>query len=117
MEPDFLPTEVILTNSRQSLGKIQLDWKPQPGNYLTLEGKTYSVLERHHHYQYKIGGYYLQKISLYVQQAAIPAERTLLEGRWVVGDISCRYNARSEIFRCAVNPTGPCSDCRDYQAS
>lgn len=115
MEPDFLPTEVILTNPRQSLGKIQLDWKPQPGNYVDIKGKTYTVLERHHHYQYKVGGYYLHKISIYVQSAAIPSERTFLDGRWVIGDVSCSYNALSEIFRCAVNPEGPCQDCRDYQ--
>jgi hypothetical protein len=44
MEPDSLPTELILTHSRQSLGKINLDWMPQPGNYLDVEGKTYAVL-------------------------------------------------------------------------
>nr|WP_013322872.1 DUF6464 family protein [Gloeothece verrucosa]ADN14767.1 conserved hypothetical protein [Gloeothece verrucosa PCC 7822] len=49
---DSLPTEIILTHPRQSLGKIQLDWMPQPGSYLELKGKTYAVLERHHHYQY-----------------------------------------------------------------
>ncbi len=55
MEQDSLTTEVILTHPRQSLGEIQLDWMPQPGNYLALKGQTYAVLERHHQYQYKIG--------------------------------------------------------------
>lgn len=116
MEQDSLLTEVILTHPRQSLGKIQLDWMPQPGNYLELEGKTYAVLERHHHYQYKVGGYYLHKISLCVQSASKPAERSLLDGRWVIGDSNCLFNARSEILRCAVNPAGPCKDCRFYEA-
>ena len=115
MEQDALPTEVILTHPRQTLGKVQLDWMPQPGNYLELKGKTYAVLERHHHYQYKIGGYILHKISLYVQSAKNPAEQSLIDGHWVVGDASCRFNAKSEILRCAVNPDGPCQGCRFYE--
>jgi hypothetical protein len=115
MEPDSLPTEVILTHPRQSLGKVQLDWMPQPGNYLELKGKTYAVLERHHHYQYQVGGYSLQKISLYVQSAQSPTEKSLIDGHWVIGDASCRYNAHSEILRCAVHPGGPCKGCRFYE--
>jgi len=64
MEQDSLLTEVILTHPRQSLGEIQLDWMPQPGNYLALKGQTYAVLERHHQYQYKIGGYCLRKVPV-----------------------------------------------------
>jgi hypothetical protein len=116
MESDSLLTELILTETRRSLGKIQLDWMPQPGNYLDVEGKTYAVLERHHHYQYKIGGYCLQKISLHVKTAQRPTERSLMDGRWIVGDASCRFNAQSEILRCAVNPDGPCATCRLYEA-
>lgn len=115
MEPDSLPTELILTETRRSLGKISLDWMPQPGNYLDVEGKTYAVLERHHHYQYKVGGYCLQKVSLYVKTAQRPTERSLVAGRWVIGDASCRNNANSEILRCAVNPEGPCANCRFYE--
>lgn len=115
MEPDYLPTELILTHPRQSLGKVLLDWTPQPGNYLDLEGKTYAVLERHHHYQYKVGGYHLHKISLYVQSASKPAEKSWIDGHWVIGDINCRFNAKSEIIRCAVNPDGPCKGCRFFE--
>ena len=115
MEQDSLPTEIILSHSRKSLGKIKLDWIPQPGNYLELEGKTYAVLERHHNYQYRIGGYYLDKIFLYVQKVNRPTERSLVEGRWVLGDASCRFNARSEILRCAINPSGLCQDCSHYE--
>lgn len=115
MEPDSLPTELILTHPRQSLGKIQLDWMPQPGNYVDVKGKTYAVLERHHHYQYKVGGYCLSKISLFVQSAPKPTERSMIDGRWVLGDSSCRFNARSEILRCAVNPGGPCAGCRYHE--
>lgn len=117
MESDLLPTEVILTHPRQSLGKVNLDWTPQPGNYLDLEGKTYAVLERRHRYQLRSGRYRLQNVALYVQSAPRPTERSLVEGRWVLGDASCRFNARSEILRCAVNPEGPCDRCRYYEKS
>ncbi|MEB3312072.1 MAG: DUF6464 family protein [Snowella sp.] len=115
MEADLLPTEVILTQPPQSLGKIHLDWMPQPGNHLELEGKTYTVLERRHHYQYKIGGYRLNKISLHVQSATPPSETSLWQGNLVIGDSQCRFNAHSEILRCAVNPSGPCKGCRFYE--
>lgn len=116
MESDSLPTEIFLTHPYQSLGKVRLDWMPQPGHYLDHQGKTYAILERHHHYQYKINGYCLAKMSLHVQTAQAPSEKSLLEGRWVIGDLSCRFNARSEILRCAVNPEGPCQSCPSYEA-
>ncbi|MEN9766936.1 MAG: hypothetical protein RLZZ32_896, partial [Cyanobacteriota bacterium] len=33
------------------------------------------------------------------------------QGRWVIGDPSCRFNARSPLLRCAVLPAGPCERC------
>jgi len=115
MEQASLPTEIILSHPRQSLGKIQLESQPQPGQQVHIDGRTYRILERHHHYQYKVGGYYLNKISLYVQSVDFPEETTFLEGKWVIGDITCKYNARSELLRCAVNPNGPCEGCRYYE--
>ncbi|OCQ94338.1 hypothetical protein BCD67_06695 [Oscillatoriales cyanobacterium USR001] len=114
MKQETLPTEVILTNPHKSLGNFQLDWTPQPGNYLDLAGQTYTVLERRHRYQLKSGRYCLQKIDLYVQSAQRPTEKTFIDGRWVIGDANCRYNARSELIRCAVNPDGPCDGCHFY---
>ncbi|MFB2738622.1 DUF6464 family protein [Umezakia ovalisporum] len=39
-----------------------------------------------------------------------------LEGvGYLIGDISCRFNARSGYVRCAVNPCGPCEGCRYYE--
>jgi hypothetical protein len=116
METEPLPTEVILNHPQQTIGNVRLDWNPQPGAYLDLEGETYAVLERRHRYQYKSGKYHLQKIALYVQSAQRPSERSLLNGYWVIGDASCRFNARSELVRCAVNPSGPCEACRFYEA-
>jgi hypothetical protein len=108
-------TEVILTHPCRSLGSIQLDWMPQPGSFLELEGCTYTVLERRHRYQLRAGRYRLHQVSLYVQSAQRPSERTLVEGRWVLGDATCRFNARSELIRCAVSPEGPCGNCRFYE--
>jgi len=115
MEPESLPAELILTQSRQSLGNIRLNWTPQPGNYLDYKGKTYAVLERRHRYLLKSGRYRLHKIALYVQSAPRPTEKSLVDGRWVLGDASCQYNANSELVRCAVNPEGPCQSCRYYE--
>ncbi|MGA7934563.1 MAG: DUF6464 family protein [Kovacikia sp.] len=115
MEPYPLLTEVILTHPPRSLGTIQLDWTPQPGAYLDFQGKTYAVLERRHRYQLKAGRYRLHKVSLYVQSAERPLEKSLVDGRWVIGEASCRFSARSELLRCAVNPAGPCEGCRYYE--
>jgi hypothetical protein len=115
MELDLLPTEVILTHPRQSLGKLQLDWTPQPGNYLDFQGKTYAVLERLHRYQLRGGRFILNDIAIYVQKATRPEEQTLVDGRWIIGDATCSYNALSEILRCAINPEGPCKSCRFYE--
>ncbi len=42
--------------------------------------------------------------------------RYYLEGvGYLVGDITCEYNARSGYIRCAVNPSGPCDGCRFYE--
>lgn len=116
MEQSLL-TEVILTHPPQSLGNVNLDWTPQPGNYLDLQGKTYAVLERRHRYHLQAGRYRLHKVAIYVQSAQRPSENSFVEGRWVIGDASCRFNAHSEILRCAVNPEGPCDRCRYYEAS
>ncbi|MEO1622034.1 MAG: DUF6464 family protein [Cyanobacteria bacterium J06632_3] len=33
----------------------------------------------------------------------------------VIGDITCQLNARSPFIRCAVNPSGPCKGCMEYE--
>ena len=115
MDPTSLPTEVIVTHPRQSLGDVQLDWTPQPGNYVDVAGETYTVLERRHRYHLKSGTYRLHKVALHVQRTERPTEQTRLGGRWVVGDARCRYNAHSELLRCAVRPAGPCAGCRHFE--
>jgi Family of unknown function (DUF6464) len=117
MQQKSLPTEIILSHSQETLGHMQLDWNPQPGAYLDLDGKTYAILERSHRYQFKAGQYRLHKVALYVQSAQRPAEQSLIGDRWVIGDANCRFNATSELVRCAVNPSGPCVSCRHFESS
>lgn len=53
-----------------------------------------------------------------VRQNTRPVEgdRYYLEGvGYLIGDISCKFNARSGYIRCAVNPDGPCNACRHYE--
>ena len=46
-----------------------------------------------------------------------PTDEHYIEGLgYIIGDISCRLNARSPYLRCAVNPFGPCEDCQQYQS-
>lgn len=44
-----------------------------------------------------------------------PEEQYVAGVGYVIGDLSCIFNARSPYIRCAVNPTGLCQDCRYYQ--
>jgi hypothetical protein len=43
-----------------------------------------------------------------------PADARWWQGRWVIGDPGCRYNARSPLLRCAVLPEGPCERCAHH---
>jgi hypothetical protein len=43
-----------------------------------------------------------------------PEERYVQGVGYIIGDLSCSYNARSPYIRCAVNPNGLCQDCRYY---
>lgn len=115
MELTTLATEVILNHPRASLGRLYLSGNPQPGAYVDVAGQTYVVLERRHRYRLTGGRYQLHQMALYVQKSQELAERSLVEGQWVIGDSTCRYNARSELLRCAVNPAGPCDRCQHYQ--
>lgn len=46
----------------------------------------------------------------------LPPDYRYIEGiGYMIGDLTCQFNARSHHLRCAVNPTGPCSSCSHYQ--
>lgn len=51
-----------------------------------------------------------------LQRNQTPPDRYYLEGvGYLIGDITCRFNARSPYIRCAVNPSGPCQGCYHYE--
>jgi hypothetical protein len=117
-------TELILNESQRwsetgplgpSLGQVQLESVPQPGSAIAHGGTWYMVLERRHRYQFHANRYRLTRITLYVQAAPQAEDKYWLGDRWIIGDASCRYNARSPLLRCAPAPAGPCQGCRHYQ--
>jgi hypothetical protein len=50
----------------------------------------------------------------YKRMTRDPEEQYIEGVGYVIGDLSCSYNARSPYIRCAVNPDGLCQDCRHY---
>lgn len=51
------------------------------------------------------------------QHNQLPPDHYYLEGvGYLIGDITCRFNARSSYIRCAVNPCGLCEECPYYEA-
>ena len=115
MEILTVPTEVYAFGEEKILGRVYLDGTPQPGAYIDLEGKSYIILERRHQYQFRRGKYNLFRVIVYVQPEPKNSERSLSNGRWIIGDADCRYNASSEIIRCVVNPDGPCQGCKFWE--
>jgi hypothetical protein len=52
-----------------------------------------------------------------LQITQLHPEQQYLEGfGYLIGDITCQFNAHSGYIRCAVNPSGPCEGCRHYQS-
>jgi Family of unknown function (DUF6464) len=58
---------------------------------------------------------YSSNPRLYKRTIRDPEEQYIEGVGYVIGDLSCTYNARSPYIRCAVNPDGLCQDCRHYQ--
>jgi Family of unknown function (DUF6464) len=50
----------------------------------------------------------------YKRMTRDPEEQYVEGVGYVIGDLTCSYNARSPYIRCAVNPGGLCQDCRHY---
>ncbi|MEB3331057.1 MAG: DUF6464 family protein [Synechococcaceae cyanobacterium] len=84
---------------------------PQPGLWLELEGLQVLVLQRRHRYRLVAGCYQLASVALLVRPQRQPEDARWWNGAWVIGDPSCRFNARSPLLRCAVLPEGPCERC------
>ncbi|UFP96080.1 DUF6464 family protein [Gloeobacter morelensis] len=115
---NLLPTQIYRADTAQCVGEVMVPPTQQPGSFVEVEGAIYAVLERRHRYSLRSGRYRLDRIVLYVQPAqGTLGERKLHQGAWVIGDPTCRFNARSPLIRCAQNPGGPCDGCRYYEAS
>jgi Family of unknown function (DUF6464) len=115
MDLSSLSTDIILSQSQSVLGQLSPQENPQPDRYIEFEGQTYLILERRHHYQLKAGRYEMHKIALYVQPFEAPADMNWVDGEWIIGDPSCRFNVRSPLLRCAINPSGSCEQCPHRQ--
>jgi hypothetical protein len=87
---------------------------PFPGRWIHHAGDSYLVLQRRHRYRLRQGRYELVAVALQVKTEQQPAEARHWQGQWVIGDPSCRFNARSPLLRCAVLPEGPCACCAHY---
>ena len=87
---------------------------PFPGRWLSHGGVSYLVLQRRHRYRLRQGRYELAVMALQVKPEQQPADARHWQGQWVIGDPSCRFNARSPLLRCAVMPEGPCERCAHY---
>ena len=109
-----MQVELRQAGSNQLLERLDLEDVPQPGRWLVVEERSFLVLQRHHRYQLRHGRYELSSIALQVKPQRQPADARQWQGRWVIGDPSCRYNARSPLLRCAVLPDGPCERCAHY---
>ncbi|MEP0883076.1 DUF6464 family protein [Trichocoleus sp. ST-U3] len=52
-----------------------------------------------------------------MQRMHLPSDQHYIEGvGYLIGDITCQFNAHSAYIRCAVNPFGPCHECSSYKS-
>ncbi|WP_347269363.1 MULTISPECIES: DUF6464 family protein [Cyanophyceae] len=52
-----------------------------------------------------------------LQRMSTSIDQHYIEGvGYLIGDITCQFNAHSPYIRCAINPSGPCQDCYYYQS-
>ena len=89
---------------------------PQPGRWWALGERSFLVLQRSHRYHLRNGRYELAGIALQVKLQTPPPDARPWQHQWVIGDPSCRFNARSPLLRCAVLPAGPCERCSHFEA-
>ncbi len=108
--------ELRQAGSNRLLERLELEEVPHPGRWLVVGERSFLVLQRHHRYQLRCGRYELSAIALQVKPQRQPADSHWWQGRWVIGDPSCRFNARSPLLRCAVLPEGPCERCEHHSA-
>ena len=86
----FLPSLIFLWVIRKSHLRSRLQLRQAAMNFPSVQGR--------------------QNVRL------VESDRYYLQGvGYLIGDISCKFNARSGYIRCAVNPDGPCNGCRHYE--
>jgi hypothetical protein len=107
--------ELRKAGSGQLLEQLELEEVPYPGRWLELGERSFLVLQRSHRYQLRNGRYELASVALQVKAERQPAEARWWQGRWVIGDPNCRFNARTPLLRCAVLPEGPCQRCSHFE--
>ena len=112
-----MAVELRQAGSEQVLHRLMLEDVPQPGRWLEVEGLNYLVLQRRHRYRLRGGRYQLSSVALMVKAQKQPVDSRWWNDRWVIGDPSCHFNARSPLLRCAVLPEGPCERCSHYSLS
>ena len=107
--------ELRQAGSGQLLEQLELEEVPYPGGWLELGERSFLVMQRSHRYQLRNGRYELASVALQVKAERQPAEARWWQGRWVIGDPNCRFNARTPLLRCAVVPEGPCQHCSHFE--
>jgi hypothetical protein len=99
------------------LAADQIGEIPQPGRWITVAEGSFLVVQRRHRYRLRNGRYELSTVALQVRPQRQPADARWWNGRWVIGDPRCSFNARSPLLRCAVLPEGPCERCDHFQSN
>ncbi|MEB3275768.1 MAG: DUF6464 family protein [Cyanobacteriota bacterium] len=110
--------ELRQSDSGRLIERLEVDelaLVPHPGRWILASGRSFLVLQRSHRYQYRGGCYQLACVALQVKPQVQPADAQRWRQQWVIGDPSCRFNARSPLLRCAVLPDGPCQHCSHYE--
>ncbi len=112
-----MQVELRLGESNRLIATIdmaELQAIPQPGMWMDWQRESFLILQRRHRYQLRQGCYELATIALMVKRQVQPLDAQWWNGRWVIGDPRCAFNARSPLLRCAVLPEGPCATCNHF---
>ena len=109
--------EIRQTGSEQLLDRLDLDDPPSPGRWFLHQNASFFVMQRRHRYRLHSGQYQLSSVVLMVKPQQRPVDARWFQHGWVIGDPTCRFNARSPLMRCAVIPEGPCERCSHWTAS
>jgi hypothetical protein len=118
--PDGLQLELRRIEDDGLIARLDaalLEEIPQPGRWLSVDQGSFLVLQRRHRYRLSNGRYELSSVALQVRAQRQPADAQWWNGRWVIGDPRCVFNARSPLLRCAVLPEGPCERCSHFSNS